>query len=138
MTEFVLDPRLAADSEHIATIRGVQARMMNDARFPWLILVPEHAGASELFDLPKAEEAEFMELLCRVGAAMKAEYGAEKMNIAQLGNVVTQLHVHVIARWMSDLAGAAPIWCVGKPEPMTDAHKAERRRRFAKLLAPHS
>jgi len=135
MTEFVLDPRLAADSEHLATIRGVQARMMNDARFPWLILVPEHPGASELFDLPKDREADFMNLICRVGAAMKAEYRAEKMNIAQLGNVVTQLHVHVIARWMSDLAGAAPIWGVGKPEPMTDDQKAERRTRFGKILA---
>lgn len=135
MTEFVLDPRLAADSEHLATIRGVQARMMNDARFPWMILVPEHPGASELFDLPKDTEANFMELICRVGAAMKAEYAAEKMNIAQLGNVVTQLHVHVIARWMSDLAGAAPIWGVGKPEAMTDAEKDERRARFKRVLA---
>lgn len=135
MTEFVLDPRLEADSEHLATIRGVQARMMNDARFPWLILVPEHPGASELFDLPKDREAAFMDLICRVGAAMKAEYRAEKMNIAQLGNVVTQLHVHVIARWMSDVAGAAPIWGVGKPEPMTDTQKADRRTTFKKVLA---
>lgn len=135
MTAFVLDPRLEADSDLIATVRNVQARMMNDARYPWLILVPEDAGASELFDLAPPREAEFNALCCRVAAAMKAEFGAEKMNVAQLGNVVTQLHVHVIARHPShDPAGAAPVWGVGKMQPMTDTEKAARRAAFLRVF----
>jgi len=123
---FDLDPRLEADSFHMTTMDGCQIRLMNDARFPWLILVPEVANVSELFDLPHEKSTKVMALAIKLGAEMRQKFGADKINIATIGNVVKQLHIHVVARFETDEAWPGPIWGVGKPIPMTDDEKHKR------------
>ncbi|WP_337995759.1 HIT family protein [Oleispirillum naphthae] len=131
---FELDPRLAADSLCLAGIGGCQVRMLDDARFPWLLLVPEHPGAAELFDLPEAERRAVLDLACRLGAAMKPAFAADKINIGALGNIVTQLHVHIVARRAGDAAWPGPVWGAGSREPMDENQKAAQSAAFRKIL----
>jgi diadenosine tetraphosphate (Ap4A) HIT family hydrolase len=110
MTAFALDPRLAADTRPIAELGLSSLLLMRDGNYPWLILVPRVAGAVEILDLAAADRARLWEEIERVAAALKAETGADKLNVAALGNVVSQLHVHVIARFHGDAAWPAPVW----------------------------
>jgi diadenosine tetraphosphate (Ap4A) HIT family hydrolase len=84
--------------------------VMNDANYPWLILVPRKAGLVEIIDLNDAAQTELMTEIGRASRALKAVTRCDKLNIAALGNTVPQLHVHVIARFRSDAAGARPVW----------------------------
>jgi len=131
---FALDPRLAADSLFLARIGTCQVRLLDDARFPWLLLVPEREGASELSDLPEAERRAVLDLACRLGAEMKTAFAADKINIGALGNVVTQLHVHVVARNAGDAAWPGPVWGAGSREPLSEGEKAERMAVLRPLL----
>ena len=122
MTGFALDPRLAADSVAVATLELCEVRLQDDTRWPWLVLVPRRAGLVELSDLPPEARAAMMEEVVRAGEAvhaMGAALGAPvgKLNVAALGNVVAQLHVHVIGRRPGDPAGSAPVWGVGVAAP---------------------
>ncbi len=123
---FVLDPRLEADSFHISTIDGCQVRLMDDGRYPWVLLVPEVANASELFDLSPKQACSAMALATKLAEAMKPKFGADKMNIATLCNVVRQLHIHVVARYESDDAWPGPIWGVGQRVPLNSTQKHDR------------
>lgn len=91
--------------------------LMDDARFPWLILVPRVAGARELIDLDETDRSSLLAEITTVGRALEALLRPEKLNIAALGNVVAQLHVHVIARNSNDSAWPRPVWGVGEREP---------------------
>lgn len=110
MSAFVLDPRLAGDGLPIGRFALSRLLLMNDATFPWLILVPERAGASEIFDLAPDDLALLGAETALVARMLKGLVGADKINVAALGNVVAQLHVHVIARFAADPAWPAPIW----------------------------
>jgi diadenosine tetraphosphate (Ap4A) HIT family hydrolase len=124
MPTFTLDPRLAADTLHVARLPSSELRLMNDRRWPWLILVPARDGLEELFDLPAAERATLDEDTMRVAQTLKRITGAQKINVGALGNIVRQLHVHVVARSEGDAAWPGPIWGHGKAEPY-DAGEAE-------------
>lgn len=123
---FQIDPRLENDSFHISTINGCQIRLMNDARYPWVMLVPEAANASEIFDLPNHQATSTMALAMGLAEDMKQRFGAQKMNIATLSNVVRQLHIHVVARNENDFAWPGPVWGAGKAVPLSDEEKRER------------
>ena len=110
MTAFALDPRLAADTRPILDLPLSTLLLMRDGNYPWVILVPRVAGAVEILDLSAADRARLWEEIERVATALKAETGADKLNVAALGNVVSQLHVHVIARFHGDAAWPAPVW----------------------------
>ena len=110
MTGFALDPRLEADTLEIAVFPLTVVRLMNDRRFPWVILVPARAGAIEIVDLSPADRATLIEEIARVSAAMRELFQPAKLNVAALGNVVPQLHVHVVARFTTDAAWPNPIW----------------------------
>jgi len=111
---FALDPRLAADSIAIGDFELSQLRIMDDARFPWLILVPRIAGARELIDLDEGDRASLLGEVTRVGRALESLLAPDKLNVAALGNVVPQLHVHVIARYANDAAWPQPVWGRGE------------------------
>lgn len=116
MSDFQLDARLAADSHWIADAPLSQLRLMDDARFPWLVLVPRVAAASEWIDLDEdAQQGLWAEVrqACRI---LRAEPGCEKLNIGALGNIVRQLHVHVVARHAGDAAWPGPVWGAGAPQ----------------------
>ncbi len=124
MTDFALDPRLAADTLAVVDLELSSLLMMRDGNYPWLILVPRRAGAVEILDLEPADRALLWDEIERVAAALAAETGADKLNVAALGNVVAQLHVHVIARFRGDAAWPAPVWGRVPVIPLDEARAA--------------
>lgn len=130
MSGFELDARLAADSHWIADAPLSQLRLMDDARFPWLVLVPRVAAASEWIDLAEdAQQQLWVEVrkACRI---LRAEAGCEKLNIGALGNVVRQLHVHVVARRAGDAAWPGPVWGSGAARRLAPDALADRLARL--------
>lgn len=113
MEPFTLDPRLASDSTPIRMMGLSELRLGNDARFPWLLLVPQRPGLAEIIELPKPERAMLFEEITQVSAALRKVTNCHKLNVAALGNVVRQLHVHIIARFQTDAAWPRPVWGVG-------------------------
>jgi diadenosine tetraphosphate (Ap4A) HIT family hydrolase len=102
---FTLDPQLERDTAAIGDLPLSRVVLMNDSSFPWLIAVPRRAGAVEIFDLDDGERAQLMSELALLARLLKDLTGCDKINIAAIGNVVSQLHVHVIARRRDD-----PTW----------------------------
>lgn len=113
---FWLDERLAASSHLITTAGGIQVRLADDSRYVWLLLIPERDDISELHDLDAADRTALLDLANDLGLWMKARYAADKINTAVIGNVVAQLHLHVVARHKDDEAWPAPIWGAGAPQ----------------------
>lgn len=126
MTEFVLDPRLATDSVFIADGPLSQIRLINDARFPWIVLVPRIEGASEWLELDGNQQRLLLAEINLVGNLVRAEPGVQKLNIGALGNVVRQLHVHLVGRREHDAAWPGPVWGNGSAERFTAQALAER------------
>jgi len=114
---FMLDPRLEAESFPLGRLELCEARLFNDARFPWLILVPAHAGLVEIIDLDAAGQQRLMREVALAAAALRTATRCHKLNVAALGNQVRQLHVHVIARFETDAAWPNPVWGRGARVP---------------------
>lgn len=112
MSGFTLNPRLAADTLPIRELALCELRLMADARYPWLVLVPRRAGAVEILDLADADQRLLYDEVLACARALRAVCAPDKLNIAALGNVVAQLHVHVIARFHGDDAWPQPVWGV--------------------------
>lgn len=117
MSGFVLDQRLQADSAFIADGPLSQIRLMNDARFPWLLLVPRVAGASEWIALDGSQQRLLLAEINQAGALLQAEPGVSKLNIGALGNIVRQLHIHLVGRHEGDAAWPGPVWGSGPAQP---------------------
>ena len=113
MTDFVLDPRLAADSAFIADGPLSQVRLMDDTRFPWLVLVPRVNGVSEWLELDGGQQRLLLAEINQAGQLIRAQPGEEKLNIGALGNIVRQYHVHLIGRHEGDPAWPGPVWGQG-------------------------
>lgn len=113
MADFVLDPRLQADSAFVADGPLSQVRLMDDARFPWLLLVPRVAEASEWIDLDGGQQRLLLAEINQLSQLLRQEPGVHKLNIGALGNVVRQLHVHVLGRHPDDAAWPGPVWGSG-------------------------
>ncbi|MCF8482616.1 MAG: HIT family protein [Rhodospirillum sp.] len=134
---FELDPRLVADSHPVTQWPLCQVRLMDDARYPWLILIPRRATVVEPFDLNEADQVLLWREANHAGAILKTATGATKINIAAIGNIVSQLHVHVIARKPGDTAWPGPVWGQGSPEHLDQAALTETLARLrARLVAP--
>ncbi|MCC2112829.1 MAG: HIT family protein [Hyphomicrobiales bacterium] len=108
--EFVLDARLAADSVLVADLCLSTVRLMNDANFPWLLMIPRRPGLGEIIDLDATDRQSLMDEIATVSTALRAVTRCRKLNVAALGNQVAQLHVHVIARFAEDPAWPGPVW----------------------------
>lgn len=117
MAEFTLHPRLAADAIFVADWPLSRVLLMNDARYTWLVLVPRRIDAVELHDLRPGDRAVLMEEIARAGEGLKALTGAAKINTGALGNVVPQLHIHIVARMSGDPAWPGPVWGHSPAEP---------------------
>lgn len=117
MSSVQLDERLVRDSYPVAELPLCQLRLMDDTRFPWLILIPRRAEVSEVFDLNEADRQQLWREASEVGYMLKTLTQADKINIANLGNVVAQLHVHIVARLRGDNAWPGPVWGQGQPQP---------------------
>jgi len=135
---FALDPRLQHDTFPVTSLALSEVLLMNDARYPWCILVPRVANVSEIFHLSDAQQHQWWQETRRVAERMQQHFHADKMNIATLGNQVSQLHMHVIARTRDDAAWPAPVW--GKhPALAYNPHQAQTRMaELRSLFAPSS
>jgi diadenosine tetraphosphate (Ap4A) HIT family hydrolase len=116
MSGFILHPRLEADAAFVADWPLCRVLAMNDARYPWVILVPR-CKAVEVFDLDAADRAVVIEEIARAAQGLKRLSDASKINVAALGNLVPQLHVHIVARNPGDAAWPGPVWGQGQAVP---------------------
>lgn len=114
MNAFELHPQLAADTFPVADLSLCRVLLMNDARYPWLILVPRRPELRDLHDVDASESAVLFSEIRRTSQALDRLYSPFKINVAALGNQVPQLHIHVIARFEDDPAWPGPVWGVGK------------------------
>ena len=114
---FALDERLGKDTLFVGDIRLSRVLLMNDARWPWLILVPRRGGAVELTDLDPDDRALLIEEAASAARFLKRHTSALKINLGALGNVVRQLHLHVVARNVGDPAWPGPVWGHGAATP---------------------
>jgi diadenosine tetraphosphate (Ap4A) HIT family hydrolase len=114
---FTLDPRLAADTLAVTDLPLCEVRLMNDARYAWLILVPRLPGLAEIADLANDERARLWREVDQAAAALRSVAPCDKLNVGALGNIVRQLHVHVVARCEGDAAWPGPVWGYGAAVP---------------------
>jgi diadenosine tetraphosphate (Ap4A) HIT family hydrolase len=114
---FELDARLGEVSEQLMRLELSELRLVNDRRWPWLLLVPQRKGAEEIHDMAAIDQMMLAFETSLVAKALKAVTGCEKINSAALGNMTRQLHVHVVARSEQDCAWPGPIWGHGASEP---------------------
>lgn len=115
MAEFVLDPAFVATSHLVGDLPLCQARLQDDARYPWVVLIPRLAGLREIEDLSAADRVQLVEETVRAGSAVRAVarvlgLAVDKLNVGALGNVTPQLHVHVLGRRIGDPAWPGPVW----------------------------
>lgn len=115
MINFDINPRLEGDSVYVTDLELCAVRLMKDANYPWLLMVPRRADLIEIIDLDQADRALLMDEVCAVSEALKTATDGEKLNVAALGNQVAQLHVHVIARFRDDAAWPNPVWGAAAP-----------------------
>ncbi len=135
---FTLDPGLTRSATAFLDLPLCTVLLKDDSRWPWLLLVPRVAGASDIGDLTDADAARLMSETRDAARAIAAEPGVQRTNIGALGNIVPQLHVHVIGRWAGDAAWPGPVWGVaGKTAYETDARAALVRRLTAHLRGVH-
>jgi diadenosine tetraphosphate (Ap4A) HIT family hydrolase len=130
---FRLDPQLERDTIAVGDLPLSRVRLMNDANFPWLIAVPRQADAVEIFDLDEGARAQLTRELALLAQRLKDLTGCDKINIAAIGNVVSQLHVHVIARRRDDPAWPRPVWGALPARP----YEAAERDRLIQALRRH-
>ena len=128
MSEFKLDSRLEADTKPVHQTPLCDLRLMNDSRWPWLILVPRIAGTVEWHDLAEADQAALWHETLKAGRILKEQTGCEKINTAAIGNIVRQLHVHVIARYEGDANWPGPVWGFPGKVPYDDGDFPARLR----------
>ncbi|MBA2078152.1 MAG: diadenosine tetraphosphate hydrolase [Rhodanobacter sp. 68-29] len=132
---FALDPRLEADTHHVAALPLCELRLMDDARYPWLILVPRRAGLVEIADLAEAGQALLWREANRSAAALRSVAPCDKLNLGALGNIVRQLHLHVVARMQGDHAWPGPVWGSGAAVPYDAGALAARLAALRQALA---
>jgi len=132
---FVLDERLQQDTVTLGDFPLCRLLLMNDASYPWFILVPRREEVSELFQLNTADQQLLWREATALAEILKDTFGADKMNVATLGNVVSQLHVHVIARRRGDAAWPAPVWGFQSTKPYGEAQLTGIRQKLKLVLA---
>jgi diadenosine tetraphosphate (Ap4A) HIT family hydrolase len=133
---FELHTQLIKDSATVGDLGLCRVLLSNDAQYPWLILVPRRQEVVELFELSRIDQQQLLDEISNVSAALAGHFRADKMNVAALGNVVPQLHIHVIARFTDDPAWPRPVWGVKPAVPYADADLQARIVELEELLIP--
>lgn len=122
---FELHPRLAADTHSLGCSRLCEIRLMNDSAWPWIILVPSLPDIREIYQLEPAQQSRLIEESSVLSKGMMDLFGGDKMNVAALGNMVPQLHLHHIVRFEGDPAWPGPVWGKQAPTPYSEQALAE-------------
>ncbi len=133
---FTLDDRLAADTVEIARWPLCRVLLMNDRTYPWLILVPQREGIAEVYELSREDRVRLVEETAQAAELLQSFTKADKMNVAALGNMVRQLHVHVIARFADDPAWPKPVWGLQPAEPYGEAELPHVVARLREAIMP--
>ena len=123
---FELHSRLAADCIRVGRLPLSLLLLLNDARYPWFILVPQRSGIGEIFQLPESDQCQLWRESANLSRNLMQSFHADKINIGALGNLVPQLHVHHIARFTSDPAWPGPVWGHSAPVPYEKHTISER------------
>jgi len=110
LTEFTLHRQLEADTAFITDLPLSRALLINDSHYPWIVLVPRRANATEIYKLNHSDQTQLLSESAQICRVMEALFSPDKMNIAAIGNMVPQLHLHHVARFTSDIAWPAPVW----------------------------
>ncbi|BFT59266.1 HIT domain-containing protein [Pseudomonas moorei] len=133
-TVFALDPRLQQDTLPIGDFPLCRLLLSNDSNYPWFILVPRRDDISEIFQLDAADQLLLWQETTALAELLKDAFSADKLNVAALGNVVSQLHMHVIVRKHGDVAWPAPVWGKQPAKPYNAEQVAAIRERLRLLL----
>ena len=133
---FSLHPRLAADTAVLGDFPLSRLLLMDDAQYPWFILVPRRADIREIYQLADADQQQLLRESSTLSRALMDAFAGEKLNVAALGNVVPQLHVHHVVRHARDPAWPRPVWGAHPPRPYSEAERAERIRALRPRLPP--
>lgn len=131
---FELHPRLAADTFYLGDFSLCQLLLMNDARYPWFILVPRKGQLTELYHLTEEDRVKYINETSLLSQKVMDAYSGHKLNVATLGNIVPQLHIHHVVRFREDDAWPGPVWGVGEREEYSESLLKERLSRL-NLLA---
>lgn len=134
MNDIAVDERLEADTFPVTELPLCRVLLMDDARFIWVVLVPRQPNVSEVFELTLDDQAQLWREAGALANAMKEGFDGDKMNIATLGNVVSQLHIHIIVRHHHDDAWPRPVWGMGEPIPYDLEQQGEARERLLALI----
>ncbi|NBF02875.1 HIT domain-containing protein [Pseudomonas sp. Fl5BN2] len=132
---FTLDSRLQQDTLPIGDFPLCRLLLSNDANYPWFILVPRREDISELFQLDVTDQLQLWQETTALAEVLKDSFDADKLNVATLGNVVSQLHMHVIVRKRDDAAWPAPVWGKHPAKPYSAEQVAQIRDRLRVVLA---
>ncbi|RUO25198.1 HIT family protein [Aliidiomarina minuta] len=124
--EFQLDPRLDSDCYRVAELPLCTLLMMNDAQYPWFILVPRRVDVTEIYQLSEVDEAQLWRESRQLSEALMRLFDGDKLNLAALGNMVPQLHLHHIVRYTNDLAWPGPIWGKHQAQPYEEEQAQQR------------
>jgi len=132
---FTLDSRLANDTLELGKIGICKVLLSKDSNYPWIILVPEIENSTEIHQLSAEQQTQIMQTITSIASKVEAEFKADKINIGALGNVVKQLHIHIVARYETDIAWPGPIWGQHPAKPYTSEELASLAEKMKKLLA---
>jgi diadenosine tetraphosphate (Ap4A) HIT family hydrolase len=133
---FSLHPQLQADTFPVTDLQLCRVLLLNDCNYPWVVLVPRRDALREIHQLDAPTRHLLMDEVATVAEAMEKAFDAHKMNIGALGNMVSQLHVHVIARYQEDAAWPSPVWGKVPAKPYDEQSKALMLERLRGLLVP--
>lgn len=133
---FELHSQLQKDGLDLGRFDLCRLLLMNESRYPWLILVPERAGVSEIFQLSAADRRQLMEESSNMAQALALGFKADKMNVAAIGNLVSQLHVHLVVRYRTDDAWPAPVWGKFEARPYDEGGLAAVLSTLKEIMPP--
>ncbi len=136
MSTFVLDPRLESSTLPVLDLPVCTVRLSRDSTLPWLVMIPRRAGAVELFDLDPEDRAALMEEIVAVEKALSAATACDKLNVATLGNMVAQLHIHIFARFKGDIYWPDSPIGRGEKIPWEPARRDQLVTRLLEHLSP--
>ena len=131
---FTLHPMLARDTVEVTRLSLCRVLLMKDRRFPWLILVPERESVREIHELSMTDRQILIEEIANASQILTRLFRPDKLNVGALGNIVPQLHVHLVARTTTDPAWSGPVWGFGKAEAYGEEELEEVRTRIAEAF----
>lgn len=132
--DFELHPRLEADTISLGRSALCEVRLMNDRTWPWVLLVPRRTGIREIYELSEGDQQQLSRESAVLGKGLVEAFDGDKLNVAALGNMVPQLHLHHIVRHEGDPAWPGPVWGVQAPAPYAEVELADVRKRLSPIL----